>query len=247
MFTNEIIDKNTPIPMYYQLKQIILDDIHNGMLKPGDMIPAEMEITKKMGLSRTTVRQAIMELVNEGHLHRIKGKGTFIAQGKIEQEFMTRIESFNDEMLRKGYEPKTELLEQRILPANTDVAKNLNVEPGELVLKIKRLRFANKDPIVIVDTYLVAKHCSHIYDYDLSKYSLYELMSKDENTRVVKIQRSVEASVAGQYESETLCIDKGFPLQIFRSIGFNHDNTPMEYSIATYRGDKSKFKVTITI
>lgn len=247
MFIQEIVDKNVPIPLYYQLKQLILEDINNGRLSAGDMIPAELEITKSMELSRTTVRQAIMELVNEGHLHRVKGKGTFISKPKIEQEFMARIESFNKQMTRKGFEPSTRILEKRILPASADVAGHLGISVGDLVLKIKRLRFADQDPIVIVDTYLVAQYCSHVYDYDLVEESLYDLLALQDNTRVVSMQRTVEASIAGKYESDLLSIGEGFPLQIFHSVGLNQQATPIEYSIAKYRGDMSKFKVTITL
>ncbi|WP_105614227.1 GntR family transcriptional regulator [Vallitalea okinawensis] len=247
MFSNTTIDKNTPIPLYYQLKQIILDDIKNGHLTPGDMIPAELELTKMFNLSRTTVRQAIIELVNEGHLYRIKGKGTFIAKPKIEQDFMTKIESFKEQMFRKGYTPSTKVLEKRILNATGDIAKNLVISEGDLTLKLKRLRYADSDPIVIVDTYLSANYCNHVYDYNLADVSLYDILSMKSETKIVRIQRTVEASVAGKYESDLLCIPEGFPIQIFHSIGYNTNNIPMEYSIAKYRGDMSKFKVTITL
>ena len=84
-FSKESIDKNTPVPMYYQLKKIILDMIREGKLKPGDMIPTELELSDIFGISRTTTRQAIMELVMEGPLYRIKSKGTFVAEKRVIQ------------------------------------------------------------------------------------------------------------------------------------------------------------------
>ena len=90
------IDKSVPIPLYFQLKELILAEIKEGRYKSGDLIPTEKEISDAFQISRTTVRQAITELVQEGRLYRVKSKGTFVAQPKITQEFIRKIESFND-------------------------------------------------------------------------------------------------------------------------------------------------------
>ncbi|WDV44536.1 GntR family transcriptional regulator [Clostridiaceae bacterium M8S5] len=247
MFTASKIDKNVPVPLYYQLKKLIMNNISQGILKPGDMLPAELELTEILQLSRTTVRQAIIELVNEGHLYRVKGKGTFISQPKIEQEFVARIEPFRDQMLRKGYTSKTIILEKKILNASKDVAEALNIQEHDVVIKLKRLRFADDTPIVIVDTYLNGKYCHQIYDVYQKEHSLYDLLSTNRETKITHMKRAIEASVSGEYESKHLCIPKGFPLQIFNSIGLNHLGTPIEYSIAAYRGDRSKFIVNISM
>ena len=92
------IDKTVPIPLYFQLKELVLSEIKEGNYKSGDMIPTEKEISDSFGISRTTVRQAITELVQEGWLYRVKSKGTFVSQPKITQNFIRKIESFNDQM-----------------------------------------------------------------------------------------------------------------------------------------------------
>lgn len=247
MFNASNIDKNVPIPLYYQLKKLILDNISQGTLNPGDMLPAELDLTDTLQLSRTTVRQAIIELVNEGHLYRIKGKGTFISEPKIEQEFVARIEPFRDQMNRKGFTTKTIILEQKILNASKDVAKALNIQENDVVIKLKRLRFADDTPIVIVDTYLNGRYCHQIYDLYQKEHSLYDLLAQSPDTKITRMKRTIEASVSGEFESEQLCIPKGFPIQVFNSIGFNHLGIPIEFSIAAYRGDRSKFTVDISM
>lgn len=81
------IDKQAPIPLYYQLKQQILRHISEGTLQFGDLLPSEAEICEKLKISRPTVRQAMGDLTAEGYLTRQKGKGTFVARPKIQGAF----------------------------------------------------------------------------------------------------------------------------------------------------------------
>ena len=104
------IDKSIPIPLYFQLKKLILSEIKEGNYRSGELIPTEKEISDAFQISRTTVRQAITELVQEGWLYRVKSKGTFVAQPKISQDYIRKIESFNNQIFRLGMTPSTEVL-----------------------------------------------------------------------------------------------------------------------------------------
>jgi len=243
-FQNEYVDKNTPIPMYYQLKEIILKEIREKQLKPGDMLPTEEEFCKIFDLSRTTVRQAMIELVGDGHLYRIKGKGTYIAKPKILQDFMRKLESYSEQMKRLNMTPKTEVLDIKRISATEEVSEALNINEGDDVVLLKRLRYANDDPIVVLDTYLTVA-CADILNIDMKKTGLYEFMSRSRNTKVIKVIRQIEAVAATKQESEALQIHAGYPIQLTTTIGFNEDEEPVEYSIAKYRGDKNKFIVEL--
>ena len=110
---NKTLNKNIPIPLYYQLKTILLEYIreeHKDLEKP---IPTEVEISEYFGISRPTVRQAINELVVEGYLYRVKAKGTFVSKPKISQDFLLTLDSFNNEMRKKGLVPSTKILERK--------------------------------------------------------------------------------------------------------------------------------------
>ena len=104
------MDRNIPVPLYYQLKQFMISQIEQNVLKEGDPVPSEEELCHILNVSRATIRQAFSELVAEGHLKRMKAKGTFIAKPKIEGEFFQTIESFNDEMRKKGLVPSTKVI-----------------------------------------------------------------------------------------------------------------------------------------
>ena len=92
LFDCKKLDKSVPIPLYFQLKELVLDEIKKGNYKEGDMIPTENEISEEFQISRTTVRQAITELVQEGWLYRVKSKGTFVTRPKIPQDFLRKLE-----------------------------------------------------------------------------------------------------------------------------------------------------------
>ncbi|MDK2801238.1 MAG: GntR family transcriptional regulator, N-acetylglucosamine utilization regulator [Clostridiales bacterium] len=247
LLSNRSINKNVPIPLYYQLKEIILDEIKKGNLMPEDPIPTEKELSEVFEISRTTIRQAITELVKDGYLYRVKGKGTFIAKPKINQDFIKKLETFNEQIRRAGLTPSTKVLEFTVVEATEEIALALQIPMHEKVIKLCRLRFADKEPIVIVKTYLPYNLCSSVLQHDMEKESLYQVLSKNLETKIYKVSRTVEAIIAGQHESELLQIKKGYPIQFFKTIGYNQMGRPIEYSIARYRGDRNSFTVEVFV
>lgn len=239
------IDKVTPVPLYYQLKMILLDEINNGRYQPGDLIPTEKDISENFQLSRTTVRQAITELVQEGKLYRIKSKGTFVAKPKIVQDFVRRLETFNEQIQRLGMKPSTKLLEFKIIAPPAEVAEVLKLHEGQQCISILRKRFADNEPNVIVRTYLPYDRCSFIAEHDLEKESMYKILSEREDTRIYQISRIMEAVLANEEDARLLEIDVGQPIHFFTSTGLNAFGEPIEYSLARYRGDRNRFEIDL--
>ena len=116
------LDKTTPVPLYFQLKELIMAEIKNGTYPKDSVIPTEKELSEMFDISRTTVRQAIAELVQEGWLYRVKSKGTFVSQPKINQDFIQKLESYNDQIRRTGRTPRTEVLDFKVMKASQEVA-----------------------------------------------------------------------------------------------------------------------------
>ena len=242
------IDRSVPIPLYYQLKHIIYDEIKAGHYKGGDIIPTEKELSAMYGLSRTTVRQAIAELVSEGWLYRIKSKGTFVGYPKVDQNYVQKIESFNTTISRLGMIPSTEVLKMEVLPSKKipeKAAAALNLTLEDKVIFLFRIRFADNVPIVTVRNYLPFSKCSFMLSHDFNQEQLYGVLSQDENTHILKIDRTIEAVDATTEDSQLLKISRGAPIQLFTSVGYNPYDVPIEYTISRYRGDRNKFKVTV--
>ncbi len=235
------LNKSIPIPLYYQLKTILLEYIkehHSDLEAP---IPTEVEISEHFGISRPTVRQAINELVVEGYLYRIKAKGTFIAKPKITQDFLLVLDSFNNEMKKKGLTPTTRILQKEVVKSDEKISNALKIPLNTDVIKLSRLRYANREPIVFVITYLPYDKCPNLMSRNLESESMYEILEKECGMLISSAVRSLESILAGEFEAKLLEIEKGAPVQYFESIAFLEDNTPVEYSLAKYRGDRNKF------
>ena len=243
LFKAYSIDKSIPIPLYYQFKNILIEMMRKDILNPGDMIPTEFELCELFDISRTTVRQALTELVNENKFYRVKGRGTFVAQDKINQDFIKRIESFKSEMERKGYTPSSKVLEFEVIKPPAEVAVALNISASSDVISLKRLRYADHEPIVIANTFLPYVPCKNVLDYDMETQSLYKILSKNINTKINKVIRNVEAAIPTKEDCELLEITKNTAIQLFHYIGYNQFESPIEYTVSRYRGDKSVFTI----
>lgn len=239
------LDKSVPIPLYFQLKELILSEIKNGSYQSGSLIPTENELSDMFEISRTTVRQAITELVQEGWLYRVKSKGTFVSQPKINQDFITKIESYSTQMERRGLKASTEVLELKAMKANDTIAKHLELTEKDSVIFLHRKRFANDEPLVTIKTYLPYSCCSFLLEKDFTKVSLYSELGKSDQTGIVRIQRRIEAVEATSKDAEYLDMQKGKPIQYFTSVGYNVFGKPIEFSLARYRGDRNAFDITV--
>ena len=241
------LDKSTPVPLYYQLKQILLEAIKHGDYPVDSLIPTEKELSEMFQISRTTVRQAITEMVKEGWLYRVASKGTFVARLKIQQDFIKKLETFNEQMERAGFKPRTELLKMDIVEMPHQVQDTFHVvNPGKYVYLYRR-RFADDEPIVTVETWLPYEQCGFVMTHNFTVESLYKVLSQNEQTRVCHVNRVLEAVAADSKDVETLNVRRGKPIQFSATIGYNRAEEPVEYSLARYRGDRNRFEVDLMI
>lgn len=245
MLQDRSLDKNTPIPLYFQLEKLILEEIENGAYPADSMIPTEKELSQIFGISRTTVRQAITDLVRREQLYRIKSKGTFVSRPKMSQGFIQSIQSFDEDVRNEGRIPSTQVLELKSVPLPEEIAFRMGIAPGTEAIYLYRKRYADGEPIVRVETYLPYDLCSFTLEHDFSSESLYQVLSEREDTRVTHIIRTCEAKLANADDVTVLNMKRGRPIHYFISMGCNREGRLIEYSIARYRGDQSKFRVEL--
>lgn len=241
-FSKYDINRSTPIPLYYQLKKIISTALESGELTEGDILPTEVEFSDMYGLSRTTVRQAIGELVSEGKLYREKSKGTFVSKPKIVSSFMQNLDSFSSQMQGQNVVPRVELLSRALEPVPVDVSDALKIEPNTKMIHIYRRRFANDEPILVVHNYLPAK-CAYLLETDFEQCALYETIFSHDANFVSKFVRTIQATPASPELARLLLADEGSPIQHATSIGYDLKNRPVDYAVVDYRGDKNIFVV----
>lgn len=246
MLQDRTLDKSVPIPLYYQLKSLLQEEIRAGHYPVDSLIPTEKEISEMFGISRTTVRQALAELTHDGWLYRVKSKGTFVARSKIQQDFISKLESFNEQILRSGLTPST-----RVLALTTSrypaEAGAYGLAAGAPAVCLYRLRMADGEPIVTVKTFLPLEECRFMLDVDFEKESMYQALSKSERTRICRVTRVLEAVAAGKGDAEMLGVRRGSPIHYFHTVGYNRFDQPVEFSLARYRGDRNRFCVELSV
>ena len=238
-----VVDKNSPLPLYYQLEEQIKEFIESDELRPGDALPSERELSENYQISRMTVRQAITNLVNKGYLFREKGKGTFVSSQKFEQN-LQGLTSFTEDMKARNLVPGSKLLHFEIYPADKDIQAKLTLKEDELIYKIKRLRLANNDPIAVETSYLPVKLVPGLTP-DILASSIYTYIEKDLGLTIGHASQTVEAAIVDAEDQQHLNINKGVPVLLIQRETYLENGTPLELVRSSYRADKYKFKIDI--
>jgi GntR family transcriptional regulator len=231
------IPKYPRIPKYYGLKRHLLEMTQT--LPPGSPVPPERTLSVEFGTSRTTVRQALQELVVEGRLVRIQGKGTFVAKPKVAQAL--RLTSYTEDMRAQGLEPTSRLLEIGYMLADDVLSERLGIKPRARVLRIERLRLANGEPMALETTHLSAQRFTGLRRHLERSNSLYAVLSEKYGVTLLEAQETIETVPAPPREAHLLGTDVGLPLLLLSRHSLGEDGEPVEYVRAFYRGDRYKF------
>jgi GntR family transcriptional regulator len=239
-----MINRNHPLPLYYQLMQELRQRIEAGTWKPGDLIPSERELSETYGISRMTVRQALAELVSDDLLRRDQGRGTFVAKQKIRKR-LSRLTSFTEDMRARGKAPRARVLHMEITSARPKVAEMLQIDLGHQVVMIERLRQADGEPVGIECCHLSFDGCEAILRQDLSG-SLYRLLGERFGLIPTQAQEDIEAGACGSREAQILGIQHGDPVLLIRRRTFDQDQRAFEYVESVYRGDNRILSVELT-
>ena len=238
---NDQLEKDIPIPLYFQLKEKIKEKIVNGDLEPGDLIPSERELSEKYDISRPTIRQALQGLVNEGLLYREKGRGTFVAEPKIKYGFIQKFTTFYDDMQKKGYTLKTKVISKEVKKATARIANKLNIEKDDKIIFLERLRYIEKsEPIVWVMNFLPYDLCPELINEDLKDKSLYHILDEKYNITYHKAEITLEPVIAEKIDSEMLKIEEGSPIHLMENITYSKNGEIMDYFESRFIGDKGK-------
>ncbi len=231
------IDRNSKLPLYHQLYEILRDKIVRREWQPGDRIPSESELIERYQVSRTTVRQVLDMLVNEGLIYRQSGRGTFVAHPTVEQ-VLVRIISFTEDMLQRGFKPGTQILSAGLIPARQDIAEKLEVEPGEELACLERLRLADGEPMSIEESHLVHRFCPGVLRGDYASSSLRQALERDYGIRLVRAKQVIRALLAPSGLAGLLSIPSRSALLYIERVSYSDQNIPIEFLRIYYRADR---------
>ncbi len=234
------IYRNSPLPRYFQLKEIMRERIRSGEWKPGELIPSERDLSEKYGISRMTARQAITELVNEGLFYREQGKGTFVSQRKITQQLI-HLTGFTEDIRARGQRPGTKVLSATMHPADEETAEKLRINAGTPIFRLQRLRLADDEPLAIELSQISFKGCEGLLEEDLEHNSLYRLLESKYGIALMEADQELEAGLTGSEEAQLLKISVASPVLFTRRITYSDRTQPIEYAKAVYCGNKYTF------
>lgn len=233
-----MLDKKSPIPVYFQLKNIIKEDIEKRNLKPGDSLPSEREYCENFGISRMTVRQALKELESEGIIVRERGRGSFVAIPRIEQEGLM---SFTEMVKARGMKPETEIVEFLKIPAG-NLSATLGIKDEDNIFKITRARKADGIPVALETVYIPEEFVPDIEEKDLTG-SLYNILKDEYGMEIKGSKTSFSATTSTPFLEELLKLEEPMPLLKVESVNFA--TGLIYYEVSYYRSDQ--FKITVNL
>ena len=232
------------IPLYCQLADLIEEKINDGIWRKGTQIPSERELSIMYGMSRITIRNAIDELVRQGKLEKIQGKGTFVLSKSIVQN-LGNVYSFSGEMEKQGKISSTQLVSKDFLKADSKLSYHLGVNEGDPLVCIVRLRCAEDQvPIMLEKTYFVLETHGYILNIDFEKDSLYRSLEQTYGVVINKAVESFKACQLSNTECKLLNCSKNQYGLLVKRTSYSQDKIVC-YSTIVSRGDIFEFTVKL--
>lgn len=242
----KIVNKESIVPIHTQLSSIIREMIESGELKEGDSIIPERELCSIQNVSRMTVNKAISNLVSEGLLYRVQGKGTFVSKHKKKYQF-SNVKGFTDVMKEKGINIKTDILSFEIELPSELIKRKLGINNDLInVYKIVRLRYTDGEQFAIETVYLSEATCKGFTRNMIDNNSLYKILKDTYNHKITKATQTIEPIVLCEEESKLLEAEEGsLALKIQRN-SYDIQGEPIEYTISIFRSDKFQYELILS-
>ncbi|WP_250673683.1 GntR family transcriptional regulator (plasmid) [Paraclostridium ghonii] len=235
------LDENSPIPLYYQLENIIRKRIEEGIYKVDDKIASERTLSEELNISRMTVSKAINNLVEDGVLYRKRGQGTFVSENKI--EFFPGFKGFTEIIENKGMKPSSKVVSQSVIIPDRHLCEKLKISENQKVIFTQRLRLADNQIINLEKSYVPYYVCSKLLEVDLSVQSIYKVLNS-EGHKPSTAEQEIQAIISDDELSKLLHINVNDPVLKRKRITYSK-NIPIEYTISYYRGDIYTMVMTI--
>jgi GntR family transcriptional regulator len=231
-----VIDYESKVPLYYQLKEEIRRNILNGTFKEGDLVPSERELNETFDLSSTTIRRALNDLVHENFLERKAGKGTFVRIKKAERD-LRKVYGFTENMKEMGLVPSTKVLNKMVTAANAFARERLGLRKGTKILRLSRLRLANNIPMMLETRYIRTDLCPGIQKHKLSS-SLWKVFEETYGRKPCRHSQNVSIARISGNQALLLGLKGDAVVFLIRGVTYLMDDEPIECEESLYRSDK---------
>ncbi|HEX8198800.1 MAG TPA: GntR family transcriptional regulator [Pyrinomonadaceae bacterium] len=231
------LNRNGNLPLHIQIHEYLRQSIDSKELKAGDAVGSERELAERFNVSRMTVRQALRTLRQEGLIYQERGVGTFVARRKLDVH-TRNLGGFTEEMQRRGFEPRSKVLQLRREAASAPVAESLGIEVDSEVFRLERLRLVNNVPMAHEVAFLPVKLCPELDNFDFETVSLYEVLGKHFSVEIDHAEEVLEAECAAPPLAQLLGVKTNAPLLVVNRVVFTALNRAVEAVRTIYRADR---------
>jgi GntR family transcriptional regulator len=235
------ISRSSEVPLHVQLREQILDMIERGELAPGQKLVRERELAARHGVSLAPVRQAILDLVNDGYLDRVQGRGTFVRERKVEEP-ISILSSFTGSMRAKGLEPEIGVVRQEPAEPPAGVRDQLRLPHGD-VLVIQRIARLAGEPVAALEAWLALEQFPFLVHEPLGSRSLYELIRDRTGVEGVRAESVIEVIRCDRDQAALLGLRRGAPALEVSGVTYDQQDRPFESSRVVYREDRFRFVI----
>lgn len=238
------ISRSSTLPLHVQLQELLRTQVLSGQWTPGQAVPSENELIAQYGVSRATVRQAISALVQDGLLYRRQGKGTFAARPKLGLP-LDVLRGFAEELQLRGLAPIIRVLGIGEVAEEPEVIRALRLGPEGRATRVERVILVEDEPLLWDRSYLPAGLLVPLSPDVLAYRPLFELIEAAGHP-IAEAEQTIEAGLAGEHAAtEHLGVDGDAPVLAVRRTTYAEDGAPLEHSVAVYRADRYRYRVSL--
>ena len=230
------------LPLHHQLRHLMRRRIETGQWPPGHRLPAERDLVRMFGVSRTTVREALDGLEREGLIVRRHGQGTFVARPPL-VEGLARLRGFTEELREQGLAIEVRHLRAGLALADDEVAGALGVSPGSEVVELSRVVLLEGQPLFTDDSWLLPGPGRLVLAAE--PHNPIYLALEAVGFPVVRGEQTIEAAAATRADARRLGIRPGQPVLLIRRVARMADGTPVEFRRVVYRGDRYRYRIAL--
>ncbi|WP_134702793.1 UTRA domain-containing protein [Ammoniphilus sp. YIM 78166] len=236
------LDKLSLKPLYEQLMDAIKTDIQEGIYSMGAQLPPEPELCEKYGVSRITTRRAITELVEQGILQKLHGKGTFVTNNKLKRELIA-VDGFTDFLLQSGKNPQSHILSKKIVAASWRQAEALLVERDTPLVELRRLHLIKDEPIHYETSYYSLDRFPGFDQHLETTSSTYRILKDIYGVQAVRNKKTINFVSATVEQAKLLHCTPDIPLFEVEKIAYDREGVPIHCSLSLLPSNKVSFTV----
>lgn len=227
---------------YRQISRLLEEQITSGQYEAGMQLPTEHDLSRRYGVNRHTAREALRQLKDDGLVYSVRGKGTFVAHGKIRYRVSKKVR-FTSSILEAGLTPGAELLNAFADQADASIAGKLGLSSGAPVVVLEILRSVNDIPFSLTVSCLPGERFGDLPQLLGDSFSLYQLLREHYEVEASRDSSVFEVTMPGDREVGLMMVPRNVPLLVVKSLATDQQGEPVEYCVSRMRGDLGSISI----